>query len=123
MEAIALVRSQGFEIILLDLNMPGMSGLDTLRYLTTEQLCQETPIVMLTASDDDADVSRAKAIGAAGYIEKPTTPLSLIQKIERLVYARDTRWIDDYHAILTPEAGASAFGVGMTRIAVGGSRL
>ena len=119
-EAINLVRNQAFEIILMDLNMPGMSGLDTLGYLLAEKLCGETPILMLTASDDDEDVRSARGLGAAGYIEKPFTPTALLQKIERVALARDTRWIDDYHAVLTPDASAALSGTVEPRVLAGG---
>ncbi len=123
-EAIDFVRTQAFEVILLDLNMPGMSGLDTLGYLMTLPECGDTPVLMLTASSDEDSVARARNLGAAGYIEKPFTPSVLIQKIERVVYARDTRWIDDYHAVLTPDAGAVASEIATPRIMAGkgGSR-
>jgi CheY-like chemotaxis protein len=115
-EAISLVRTQTFEIILMDLNMPGMSGLDTLALLMSDHLCSQTPIIMLTASEDLYDVRKARALGAAGYIEKPCAPLALLQKVERVVSVRDTRWIDDYHAVLTLEAGRRPSEIGLPSI-------
>ena len=60
-------------LILMDLSMPRMSGLELLLTLKTDPELREIPVVALTASDEHQDVKTAFARGAAGYIVKPVT--------------------------------------------------
>jgi CheY-like chemotaxis protein len=60
-------------IILLDLNMPRMSGIELLRELRKDQQLQHTPVVVLTTSNDDRDKIEAYNLNVAGYLLKPVT--------------------------------------------------
>ena len=57
-------------LILLDLNMPHMNGLETLRRLRTDERTKLLPIVMLTASNDSRDKAEAYRLGINGYVDK-----------------------------------------------------
>jgi CheY-like chemotaxis protein len=57
-------------LILLDLNMPRMDGLETLRRLRADERTKLLPIVMLTASDNSTDQSEAYRLGVNGYVDK-----------------------------------------------------
>ena len=62
------------DLILLDLNMPGMGGKEFLMYLkASEHLCV-IPVVVLTTSGSEADVDECYGLHAAGYIQKPGNP-------------------------------------------------
>jgi CheY-like chemotaxis protein len=58
-------------LILLDLNMPGLDGLDTLRAIKRDPALRHTPVIVLTVSDQPSDIHAAYADGAAGYVRKP----------------------------------------------------
>jgi CheY-like chemotaxis protein len=60
------------DLILLDINMPGLSGFDVLTSLKRDERLKRVPVVMLTSSDLTADVARAYELGASGYISKPS---------------------------------------------------
>jgi len=60
------------DLILLDINMPGLSGFDVLEAIKADARLKAVPVVMLTSSDASADVSRAYELGASGYISKPS---------------------------------------------------
>jgi CheY-like chemotaxis protein len=60
------------DLILLDINMPGLSGFDVLARLKRDERLKRVPVVMLTSSDLTADVARAYELGASGYISKPS---------------------------------------------------
>jgi CheY-like chemotaxis protein len=60
------------DLILLDINMPGLSGFDVLARLKRDERLRRVPVVMLTSSDLTADVARAYELGASGYISKPS---------------------------------------------------
>lgn len=59
------------DMILLDLSMPGIAGLDVLKMVKTTPDFQTIPVVMLTTSDEPSDVNACYAAGANGYIKKP----------------------------------------------------
>jgi two-component system, NarL family, nitrate/nitrite response regulator NarL len=69
------------DLILLDLNMQGMNGLETLRHLRDKGVTSR--IVMLTVSDADEDVLQAISLGADGYLLKDMEPEELLEQIKR----------------------------------------
>ncbi len=71
------------EIVLLDLRLPGMSGLDSIRYF--REYAPDTKIIILTQSDQEADVLRAILLGASGYLLKSARVKEIIDGI-RLVH-------------------------------------
>ncbi|MBF9002444.1 response regulator [Vibrio nitrifigilis] len=82
-EAIALARNDEPDMILLDLNMKGMSGLDTLKALRADE-CSAT-IVILTVSDNAGDIEALIKAGADGYLLKDTEPEQLIELLKDAV--------------------------------------
>jgi CheY-like chemotaxis protein len=60
------------DLVLLDINMPGLSGFDVLEAVKADERLKAVPVVMLTSSDASADVARAYELGASGYISKPS---------------------------------------------------
>lgn len=61
------------EIILLDINMPGMNGFDVLEYLRSREEGRYVPVVMLTTSSNKDDITKAYALGANAYMVKPAS--------------------------------------------------
>jgi DNA-binding NarL/FixJ family response regulator len=80
-EAVALAHSLAPHVVVLDLNMPGASGLDALRALG--RTCPDVQAVVLTVSNADADVLEALAAGACGYLLKDTRPDALVGSIRQ----------------------------------------
>ncbi|WP_127959971.1 two-component system response regulator NarL [Serratia microhaemolytica] len=78
-EAIALAGQTSPDVILLDLNMKGLSGLDTLKALRNEAV--ESRIIVLTVSDARSDVYALLDAGADGYLLKDSEPEQLLQQI------------------------------------------
>jgi CheY-like chemotaxis protein len=60
------------DLILLDINMPGLSGFDVLKKLKDDRRLARIPVVMLTSSELSSDVAKAYELGASGYISKPS---------------------------------------------------
>ena len=77
LEALAKLRSgdipRGRRIILLDLNLPRMNGIEFLRELRKDPQLAATPVVVLTTSNDDRDRLDAYQLNVAGYLLKPVT--------------------------------------------------
>ncbi|HVW76016.1 MAG TPA: response regulator transcription factor [Alloacidobacterium sp.] len=79
-EALAIVDRESVDVILLDLRMPGMSGLDTLTALKKKP--QSPPVIILTSYELDEDVYRAIQAGAQGYLLKDTSQREIVAAIE-----------------------------------------
>jgi len=69
--ALEVVRAGGVNLVLLDLMMPGMGGLDVLKALRRTLSAVELPVIMVTASSDSEDVVEALGQGANDYVTKP----------------------------------------------------
>jgi DNA-binding NarL/FixJ family response regulator len=79
-EALRVAREYTPDIILMDIQMPVLNGLDATRLLSAEN--PDIRIVMLTASDDDADIFEAIKSGASGYLSKDLDAARLIELLE-----------------------------------------
>ena len=81
-EAFALT-DQHFDIILLDIQMPGLNGIDGIKPL--KEKFSGTPITMLSASSEAADVNKAKSFGASGFMNKSTAADEMISQINKII--------------------------------------
>jgi two-component system chemotaxis response regulator CheY len=72
-EALLLIRDNKLALIMCDINMPGMSGLELLQQVKDEKLAVGVPIVMVTTETSEPQVRLAILAGARGYIRKPFT--------------------------------------------------
>ncbi|HTD54149.1 MAG TPA: response regulator [Silvibacterium sp.] len=73
-EALKLLGQTRVDLILSDINMPNMDGLEFLRQLRAQNLAADVPVVMITTESSEEHVRDAIAAGAQGYIRKPFTP-------------------------------------------------
>ena len=76
-EALELVASQDFDVVLLDVVMPGMDGYQVLERLKDDPELRHLPVVMVTAVDDVASAVRCIELGADDYLSKPVDPILL----------------------------------------------
>jgi len=86
-------------LVLLDLHMPVMTGLEVLKRLRGAPGWAETTVVFLTASDQTEDLVEARRLGARGYLVKPVRPADLVAKIRRVLEDRDLIWLDDMTSV------------------------
>lgn len=85
-EALKHLISQEFAVILLDVQMPGLSGFETAKLIRAREKTKHTPIIFITAiSQDSENVKRGYSVGAIDYIFKPFHPETLRQKIGKFV--------------------------------------
>jgi two-component system, chemotaxis family, chemotaxis protein CheY len=73
-EALAALQSNVVDLILCDINMPVMDGLEFVRQVATVETAKGVPIVMITTEGSESHVLQALSAGARGYIRKPFTP-------------------------------------------------
>lgn len=83
-EALKLAKNNKFDLIITDINMPGMNGLDLVRALRALPECKFTPVLVLTTEAGAEMKEQGKAAGATGWIVKPFNPevlLSVLKKV------------------------------------------
>lgn len=81
-EALKLLDEEAFDLVLLDVMMPGVSGLDVLRNIRDSRSKLELPVIMATARSDSADVVEALTLGANDYVTKPLDFPIVLARIE-----------------------------------------
>lgn len=81
---VCLGKHQDIAMVVLDVNMPGMSGIDVLERMQREQPERDLPVLMLTTEAERSLVDRAKKAGAKGWLLKPVKPQLLVSTILRL---------------------------------------
>jgi DNA-binding NtrC family response regulator len=86
-EALIRLRKECFSAIIIDKNMPGLSGLDLLPGLRT--ICPETPIILITAFGDAATYMEALEKGAYEYLFKPFRMEEILQVLRRALPSRE----------------------------------
>ena len=84
-EALGMVQRFSFDLILTDIDMPLMDGLELLEALAYVRSAQQTPVVVITKLTSEEGVLRAMEAGARAYIRKPFTVNDLSEKIEPLL--------------------------------------
>ncbi len=84
-DAIKAVREQKPRLILLDLMLPGMDGLEVCRKLKSDEATSDISVVMLTAEDEEADIVAGLELGADGYVTKPFSPRVLLARIKAVL--------------------------------------
>ena len=80
-EALTVAREHPLDLILSDINMPMMDGLEFVRQLRRIEAAKDIPVIMVTTEAGEAHVVQALSSGASGYIRKPFTP----EQIKELV--------------------------------------
>jgi two-component system chemotaxis response regulator CheY len=85
LEAIEQLAVGTVQLMVLDLNMPDMHGLEVLGFVRANQRFQQLPVIVLTTRDDEASRVAAIAAGATRYLTKPFTPQALLGEARKLV--------------------------------------
>jgi DNA-binding response OmpR family regulator len=83
--ALSVAEAVAADLVLLDVELPDLSGLEVCRRLRADGRFVSTRIVMLTAAAQHDDVARGFAAGADEYLAKPFSPVRLLSIVERLV--------------------------------------
>jgi CheY-like chemotaxis protein len=84
-EGVRKARDENPDVILLDMMMPTMDGLETLAALHSHPATAGTPVIFLTAKAVGSDIERLTALGAAGVLIKPFDPRTLPDEVRGLV--------------------------------------
>ncbi len=86
-EGLERARSERPDVVILDVMMPRMDGLEVARQLKADPATAPIPIVLLSAKAQQIDVRAGGAAGADAYVTKPFDPLDLLRRVEALIAA------------------------------------
>ena len=98
-DALHKIRSDTFDLIVLDLMLPGMDGLAFTKTVKNDSRLRSTPIIMLTAKGEEADIVAGLELGADDYITKPFSPRVMIARV-RAALRRQKETPEDEMAIV-----------------------
>jgi len=103
-EALKKAGRETFDLVVLDLMLPGLDGLEVAKALKNDAKTKALPIIMLTAKGEDADIVTGLEIGADDYITKPFSPRELLARIQAVLRRA------------SPGAAAEAFEAGALKL-------
>lgn len=87
-QAVKLLKERSFDLLLLDQNMPGMSGIELLEWLQSEPSATKMPVMMLTADDDHEARHKALSSGAWDFVTKPFDTVEVMSRVNNMVKLR-----------------------------------
>ena len=83
--ALQMIRTNRYDFIVSDINMPNMNGFDLLRAIKADDSLKHIPVLMVTAEARKEDILLAAQSGAAGYVVKPFTKATLEDKVSKIL--------------------------------------
>jgi two-component system chemotaxis response regulator CheY len=83
--ALPMLQSGGFDFLISDWNMPGMSGLDLIKAVRSDAKLAKMPVLMLTAEAKREQIIEAAQAGVNGYVIKPFTAETLKEKLDKIL--------------------------------------
>ncbi len=86
--ALPLLKAGNVDFLITDWNMPGMGGLELLKFVRADDRLAKIPVLLLTAEAKREQIVEAAKAGVSGYIIKPFTPITLREKIEKIIAAQ-----------------------------------
>ena len=85
LEAIEKLSLKVFDLVILDLNMPDIGGLEVVEFIRAQDRTRALPILIVTTRGDDTSKQRVMAAGASRYLTKPFTPDGLMAEVRGLL--------------------------------------
>jgi len=87
LEAIERLALAGFDLVVLDLNMPDVGGIEVIEFIRSQDKLRALPILVVTTRGDDASRTRALEVGASGFLAKPFQPEQILAEVRGLLSA------------------------------------
>jgi two-component system, chemotaxis family, chemotaxis protein CheY len=90
-EALRLLPRQHFDLLILDINMPNIHGLELISMLRRSEAYKDTPVLVISSESSERDKQRALELGADGFLAKPFEAEALLSEVGRLFASRSER--------------------------------
>lgn len=90
LEAIEALSLKRFDLVVLDLNMPDIGGVEVLEFVRGQDRLRTLPIIVVTTRGDEVSRSGAMKAGASRYLTKPFTPDQILSEVDALLTAQST---------------------------------
>ncbi len=94
-EAVSLAKSRPPDLVVLDLMLPGLDGLEVCKILKANEATAKVPIIMLTAKGEETDIVTGLELGADDYITKPFSPKVLISRVRAVLRRNQKEQADE----------------------------
>ena len=88
LEAIERLSLEAFDVVVLDLNMPDIGGIEVVEFVRGQDRLKTLPIIIVTTRGDDSSRTQALAAGASRFMTKPFTPESILSEVSALLDAQ-----------------------------------
>ena len=85
LEAIERVALAAFDLVVLDLNMPDVGGVEVIEFVRSQDRLRELPILVVTSRGDDSSRTRVLEAGASGFLSKPFASAQILEEVRRLL--------------------------------------
>lgn len=85
LEAIERLALASFDLVVLDLNMPDVGGLEVIEFVRAQDHLRQLPILIVTTRGDDASRARVLEAGASAFLAKPFAPPQILEEVRRLL--------------------------------------
>jgi two-component system chemotaxis response regulator CheY len=87
LEAIERLALSGFDLVVLDLNMPDVGGIEVIEFVRAQDRLKTLPILIVTTRGDDASRARVLDAGASSFLAKPFAPEQILDEVRKLLPA------------------------------------
>jgi len=84
-QALDILNAQWIDLVLCDINMPEMNGIELVERMTSDPLTAKVPVVMVTTERSEARISRLKELGVTAYLTKPFRPEMLARTVREVL--------------------------------------
>ena len=85
LEAIEVLSLGSYDLVVLDLNMPDIGGVEVVEFIRSQDTLRELPILIVTTRGDEASRAQVLAAGASRYLTKPFTPDAILRDVRELL--------------------------------------
>jgi len=85
LEAIERLALAGFDLVVLDLNMPDVGGVEVIEFVRSQDRLRALPILIVTTRGDDESRARVLQAGASGFLAQPFAPAQILDEVRRLL--------------------------------------
>lgn len=84
-QALSVLKDEWVDLVLSDINMPNMNGLELIGRMHADEIMRSVPVVMVTTEASEEKVKKSKELGAVGYIKKPFLPQDIKETLSKIM--------------------------------------